>query len=162
MEDRAMKRRISIGIALAVIVAIAPAAPAADEKKKDEKPAKAKTLSCDLEYSLKGWSAFYKTAKGEGKVTCSNGQSAEVAIKVTGGGLTFGKSKIIDGKGSFAGIVNLDEVFGSYAAASAHGGVVKSGEAAVYTKGDVSLALAGTGSGVDVGIDFGEFKITRK
>jgi hypothetical protein len=29
------------------------------------------------------------------------------------------------------------------------------------TKGNVSLALAGGGSGVDVGLDFSDFKITK-
>jgi hypothetical protein len=29
------------------------------------------------------------------------------------------------------------------------------------TKGSVSIALAGTGEGVDVGIDFSDFKISK-
>jgi len=38
---------------------------------------------------------------------------------------------------------------------------VKSGEAQVLSKGEVSLALAGNGQGVDIGVDLGEFTITR-
>ena len=38
---------------------------------------------------------------------------------------------------------------------------MKAGEAQVLTKGDVSLALAGKGEGVDIGVDVGEFTISR-
>lgn len=137
-------------------------ATGAKETKKEAKKEATGTTECDLKYSLKGWSAIYKTAKGEGTVSCNNGQSAAVTIKVTGGGLTFGKSEIVDGKGDFSKVTNINEIFGSYAAAEAHAGAVKSSQAAVYTKGEVSLALAGTGSGVDLGIDFGKFTIKRK
>ena len=43
---------------------------------------------CRMTYSLKGWSAFYKTAKGEGSITCDNGQSMKVKVKASGGGIT--------------------------------------------------------------------------
>lgn len=119
-------------------------------------------VSCTLDYDLKGWSAFYKTAKGTGIVSCDNGQEAAVRIKVTGGGVTFGKAEIEDGVGQFSDVRSIDEVFGTYAAAEAHAGAVKSSEAAVYTKGEVSLALAGTGRGVNVGIAFGAFTIEKR
>ena len=35
---------------------------------------------CHMDYSLKGWSVFYKTAEGNGRVTCSNGQRTDVKI----------------------------------------------------------------------------------
>ncbi len=57
---------------------------------------------------------------------------------------------------------SIDEIFGTYAAAEAHAGAVKSSQAAVYTKGEVSLALAGTGRGVNVGIAFGAFTIEKR
>jgi hypothetical protein len=119
---------------------------------------------CDMTFTLKGWSAVYKTAHGQGLVTCENGQSLPVALKVKGGGLTFGKMDVLEGKGEFSKVKSIREVLGNYVAAEATGGAVKSGEAAVYTKGEVSLALAGTGRGVGVGIDFGklEIKATRK
>lgn len=119
-------------------------------------------VSCTLNYDLKGWSAFYKTARGTGVVSCDNGQEAAVRIKVTGGGVTFGKAEIDDGIGQFSDVRSIDEVFGTYAAAEAHAGAVKSSEAAVYTKGEVSLALAGTGRGVNVGIAFGAFTIEKR
>ena len=57
------------------------------------------TAKCHMDFNLKGWSVFYKTAEGSGRVTCSNGQHANVKINVTGGGLSFGKMEILDGKG---------------------------------------------------------------
>lgn len=149
-----MKRTVAmLAIGLAALVS-ARSFVAAKEK--------GKFVKCDLTYSLKGWSAIYKTASGEGQVTCDNGESAAVTIRVKGGGLTFGKSEIVEGGGSFTGVRNLSEIYGSYAAGSAHASVVKGGEAAVYTKGEVSLALAGSGRGIDVGIDFGKLTIKKK
>jgi hypothetical protein len=43
--------------------------------------------------------------------------------------------------------------------ASANAGLVKSGEAQMLTKGPVSLALAGAGAGVNLGVDIGAFRI---
>jgi hypothetical protein len=114
-----------------------------------------------MTYSLKGWSAVYKTAKGEGSITCTNGETAQVAISVKGGGLTFGKTEIYNGKAEISGVGSINDIFGSYATASAHAGVVKAGAVEVMTKGTVSIALAGTGTGVDVGIDFSDFTISK-
>ena len=36
----------------------------------------ASAKDCDMTYSLKGWSAVYKTAKGEGTITCNSGETA--------------------------------------------------------------------------------------
>jgi hypothetical protein len=121
------------------------------EKKKD----------CDMTYSLKGWSAVYKTAKGEGTITCNNGETAQVAIRVKGGGLTFGKTEIFDGKAEISGVGSIQDIYGSYAGMAAHAGVVKAGAVEVMTKGTVSLALAGKGTGVDIGIDFSDFTISK-
>ena len=49
--------------------------------------------------------------------------------------------------------------FGAYAAAEAHAGVVKSADAQVLTKGDVSLAITAKGSGFDLGVGFSGFRI---
>lgn len=117
---------------------------------------------CELQYSLSGWSVFYKRAKGIGVVTCNDGQRADVKIKVHGGGLTFGKSRIRDGHGRFSGVFDIDEIFGSYGGVQAHAGVLKSGGASAVTKGEVSLALAGTGEGFDVGLAFSRFKIVPR
>ena len=118
-------------------------------------------VTCQMDFSLKGWSIFYKTAEGHGRVTCSNGQHADVKLNVTGGGLSFGKMEILNGRGTFTEVLNIDEIFGGYIAAEAHAGAVKSAQASVYTKGEISLALAGTGRGVNIGIDFGKLEISR-
>ncbi len=124
----------------------------------DKAPATAK---CNMKFNLKGWSVFYKTAEGSGRVTCNNGEKTNVKINVTGGGLTFGKMDIQDGNGTFSEVIQIDEIFGTYVAAEAHAGVVKSAQTSVYTKGEISLALTGTGRGVNIGIDFGKLEISK-
>ena len=118
-------------------------------------------VSCTMKFTMKGWSAFYKTAKGQGTVKCSNGQSAKVTLSAKGGGLTVGKSSIEDGNGKFSDVASIDELFGSYISAEAHAGAVKSTGAQVMTKGEVSLALSGTGRGFDLGVAFGALTISR-
>ena len=83
-----------------------------------------------------------------------------VTISAKGGGLTVGKSHIDNGTGQFSDIHTIDDVLGAYAQGEAHAGVVKSGDAQVLTKGTVSLALAGGGQGMDIGVDVGEFTLT--
>ena len=122
-------------------------------------PANAADLSCKLNFEMHGWSAIYKTAEGTGTVTCNNGSSVKVSLESKGLGLTAGKSSIDAGKGSFAGVKNIHDVFGQYAAADASAGAVKSSDAQVLTKGEVSLALSGTGRGWDLGVSIADFAI---
>jgi hypothetical protein len=144
---------IRIASALAVAVAcVTLAAPAHAQG----------SIDCKLTFSMSGWSAFYKTASGTGTVSCDNGQKLAVSIDAKGGGLSFGKSKIVNGLGEFSGVSNIREVLGSYAAAEAHAGAVKSSKAQAMTKGDVSLALAGKGQGWDLGIAFGKFTLAAR
>lgn len=116
-------------------------------------------ITCNLTFNLSGWSIFYKTATGDGQVSCDNGQSMPVRIRAKGGGLTVGKSKIEGGQGEFSGVFNINDVLGTYASGEAHAGASKSGKAMAMTKGSVSLALAGKGTGWDLGIAFGKFVI---
>ena len=125
-------------------------------------PAQARDVDCKLAFDLAGWSLFYKTASGTGVVSCDNGQRLAVKISAKGGGISFGKSRIEDGTGEFSGIHDIREVLGTYATAEAHAGAVKSSKAQVMTKGEVSLALAGTGRGWDVGFAFGKFVIEAR
>ena len=118
--------------------------------------------NCEMTYSLRGWSAFYKTAHGEGVIRCDNGQSMPVALRVEGGGITFGKTEVKNATGKFSEVSRIDDLLGSYAAAEAEAGAVKSAEAQALTKGEVSLALAGTGSGWSLGVSGAKFTITRK
>ena len=144
-----MIRSLLLGATLLLSAALAPAAQAA------------RPIDCTLRFEVSGWSIFYKTSAGTGTVSCSNGQRAAVTIRSKGGGLTVGKSRITDGRGEFSGVRNIDDVFGSYVTAEAHAGALRSSKAQVMSKGDVSLALAGTGQGWDLGIAFGRFVISR-
>lgn len=133
---------------LAVLAASPPASAAAAN------------IKCTMKFTMRGWSAFYKTADGTGTIKCDNGRSLKVSLSAKGGGLTVGKSSIEDGHGKFSAIGSVDELFGTYVAAEAHAGAVKSSGAQVMTKGDVSLALSGTGRGFDLGVALGALTIS--
>ena len=143
---------VRIGLAMAAMISLCATV----------QPAWGGSTKCKMKYSLAGWSAGYSTARGHGTITCDNGQSARVSLRATGGGLTAGKSKIVNGSGTFSEVAEISELFGSYASADVHAGVVESAAAQVVTKGTVSLAFAGTGKGVDLGVTFGEFVIKNQ
>ena len=119
-------------------------------------------IDCRLDFSMAGWSVFYKTATGQGTVTCDNGQRMAVKVSAKGGGLSVGKSRIDKGVGEFSGVRDIKDVLGAYASAEAHAGASKSADAQAMTKGDVQLAVAGKGSGWDLGIAFGKFVIEAR
>lgn len=145
-------------VAAAVLLLLPGAAGSASDT---EGPIDPEMVDCTMDFTLKGWSVFYRTAKGHGKVSCDNGESADVIIRAKGGGITFGKTEILDGHGVFSEVRDISEIFGSYAEATAHAGAVRSAGATALTKGEVSLALSGTGRGMDLGIAFGRFTISR-
>ena len=118
-------------------------------------------IDCKLKFNLRGWSAIYKHAEGSGVISCDNGRAFNVNIVAVGGGLTVGKYRIDNGTGKFADVNSVDELFGDYAQGEASAGAGKSATAQVLTKGTSSLALAGSGEGVDLGISFGKFTISR-
>lgn len=115
-------------------------------------------VKCHLTYSLSGWSAIYQHAEGHGSVTCDNGQRAAVVINMHGGGLTAGKFHV-SGRGDISNVYGVSDVYGSYAQAGASAGVVRSGTAQVLTKGTTSIALSGTGEGINLGVAIDAFKI---
>ncbi|MEZ5464284.1 MAG: hypothetical protein R3F22_03450 [Lysobacteraceae bacterium] len=116
-------------------------------------------LDCRLDYDLRGWSLVYKHATGEGTVSCENGQRMRVTISAKAIGVTAGKWHIDNGRGHFSDIHDIRDVLGNYVQATANAGVGKSSEAQVLTKGTVSLALAGDGEGVNLGVDVGKFTL---
>jgi len=118
-------------------------------------------ITCKMHFNLAGWSAFYKTMSGNGTVTCSNGQKMNVTVEAKGGGLSVGKSSLV-GTGEFAGVKHINDILGSYATAEASAGASKSSGAQAMTKGEVSLAIAGTGKGWDIGFTFGKFTIKQR
>jgi hypothetical protein len=124
--------------------------------------AQAADVDCKLRFTMSGWSIFYKRADGTGTITCNNGQSMSVKLSARGGGLSAGKSTIRDGVGEFSGVQTINDVLGNYASAEAHAGAVKSAKGQVVTKGEISLALSGTGDGWDLGIAFGKFTIKQQ
>ena len=142
--------KILAGILLLAATGLAPSAHAAGN------------IDCELRFNLSGWSVFYKTATGNGTITCDNGASIPVKISAKGGGLTVGKSTVNDGRGKFTGAYSLNDLIGTYGGAEVHAGASRSSNAQVVTKGDISLALAGTGRGWDLGVGFGKFVIERR
>ena len=116
--------------------------------------------ACEMKFDLDGWSAFYQASSGTGVVECDNGQRAHVRLEGRGGGITFGRSQIVDGKGHFSPLADIEEIYGNYGNAEAHAGFGVSSKAQVVTKGSVSLTLSGTGNGVDLGFAFGRFTIS--
>lgn len=148
---------MNASIRCAVVLALALGASAASPLAQAERA----NLDCKLKFSLTGWAAFYKHAEGSGTVTCDNGQRMRVKISAKGGGLTLGKSRIDDGTGKFSNVRTISDVLGTYVQGDASAGAVKAATAQVLTKGTVSLALAGTGEGVALGVSFGGFTIKR-
>jgi hypothetical protein len=147
----AMTTKLSLTLFSVLALLAIAAAPARAEAK----------TKCDMTFALKEWAVLYKHAAGSGTITCNNGQRAEVRLTSKGGGLTAGKFRI-EGHGEFSEVHDIRELYGSYVQAQANAGAVKSGEATVLTKGEVSLALAGKGEGWDIGISFGKFTISHK
>lgn len=135
---------------LAALLALAPAAHAAQ-------------TSCTLTYDMAGGGAFYKHSTGQGTIKCDNGQTLAVAIESKGGGLTFGKSEIKDGSGKFSPVNDVRDLIGGYATAEANAGNSDGAtKAQVVTKGSISLALTGKGSGRTLGVSFGSFIISER
>ncbi len=152
-------RDLTAGLVFAFVLFVGTATDLPATETKNE--GNARLVECRMTFNLSGWSVFYKTAKGNGTITCNNGQKANVRIRAKGGGITFGKSDIVGGTGKFTGARSINELFGSYAQSEAHAGAGKSADAQALTKGEVSLALAGTGRGIDIGFAFGKFTIER-
>ena len=149
-----MKHPYLAGAVLASVVSMAIGLPRAASATEAE-------LDCKLKFSLTGWSLIYKHAEGHGVVTCANGKSMPVKVEAHGGGITVGKSHIDNGTGKFSDVHKIEDVHGTYAQGDASIGAGKSGTAQVLTKGTVSLALAGAGEGIDIGVSVGGFTITE-
>lgn len=143
-----MKRNLIVGFALAAAALLGAQQAMADEERAE--------LGCRLNFSLHGWSAIYSTAEGRGTVSCNDGSTMPVVITAKGGGLTAGRSQVDHGVGRFTHVRAIDDVLGRYAQGEAHAGLTRSGTAQVLTKGTVTLALKGSGEGIDLGVDVGE------
>ena len=152
MHTNSLKSSSLITVAgLATALALALPAPAARAASPD--------INCRMDYHLTGWSLLYKHTTGTGVVTCDNGATMNVRLSARAVGATVGKWKIDNGVGRFSDVHNIHEVLGNYAQANANAAVVKAAEAQVLTKGNVSLALAGGGEGIALGVDVGTLHI---
>jgi hypothetical protein len=134
-------------VTAALLLATIPAAHAAE-------------THCTLHYDMAGGGAFYKHSTGSGQISCDNGQHLAVTIESKGGGLTFGHSEIKDGVGKFSPVSDVHDLIGGYATAEANAGSGEASKAQVVTKGGISLALTGKGSGHTLGVSFGSFIIS--
>lgn len=143
-------RRFALALGLCSLALAAPAL------------AETKPVECEMRFTLKGWSFGFRSANGRGVVKCSDGTTFPVKLRIRGAGITVGKSVIEDGKGTFSSVAKADEILGGYAAAEAAAGAVKSAGGQVLTKGEVSLALGGTGRGWDLGFSVGRLQIERE
>lgn len=142
--------KIIVNLSLAAVLCLSASAQTADRE-----------VSCTLKFSSTQWSVLYERAEGTGTVMCDNGKRMEVDISAKGMGLTAGKWRIDQGTGKFTHVKNVRDVLGTYAALSANVGLVKAGTVQVLTNNKVSLVLAGTGDGFDVGVTISQFKIER-
>jgi len=124
-------------------------------------PAAAGFTKCKLTYNLSGWSVLYKKYDGSGRVTCDNGESADVRIVSRGGGISFGKSEVDNGRGTFSRVKDISEIYGTYVVADVNAGIGPAVDSAAMTKGAVSLVLSGTGRGTTLGFSFGGFTIKQ-
>ena len=125
-------------------------------------PAHAGDTRCTLHYNMSGGGAFYKHSTGSGEISCDNGQHLAVSIESKGGGITFGHSEIKDGVGKFSPVADVHDLIGGYATAEANAGAGDASKAQVVTKGSISLALTGKGSGHTLGVSFGSFIISAR
>jgi hypothetical protein len=152
MNSNSIKATSLISIAsLATALALALPAPAARAASPD--------INCRMDYHLTGWSLVYKHTTGTGVVQCDNGATMNVKLSARAVGATVGKWHVDNGVGRFSDVHDIKEVLGNYAQANANAAVGKAGEAQVLTKGTVSLALAGAGEGIAIGVDVGTLHI---
>jgi hypothetical protein len=150
MEDLMSKRGLLLSALLAALLLL-PASAASQTST---------STICRMNFNLRGWSLGLKSATGEGSISCDNGQTADVRIRAKGAGLSAGKYEIRDGRGRFSAVTDIRDLFGSYAAGDVAAGFVKEGEAMAMSKGSVNLALAGKGTGFDLGAAVERFTLT--
>ncbi len=117
-------------------------------------------VHCTMDFQLKTWSVFYKSGKGEGTITCNNGQKAKVKIRMKGGGFTFGKHNIANGEGRFTPVHDIKELYGKYGSVGGEGGAAKSRIGYSMSKDDITLSIKGTGTGGGFGFDFSSFRVS--
>ncbi len=124
-------------------------------------PAFATPTRCHLTYDLSGWSFIYKYASGTGRITCADGQTANVRIVAHGGGFSLGTQSVKSGRGRFSGTEQIANLYGTYIEVDSHAGVGpgRAVDARAMFKGRNRLSATGKGGGFSVGFVFGGFTI---
>ena len=117
-------------------------------------------IKCEMEFSMKGWAALYRTASGSGTITCSNGETLDVELESRGFGLAAGEAEVSDARGVFSPVAKTEELLGTYIGRSAVAAAGEADAAGAFTKGEVSLAVYGEGKGK--GLAEGGAKLTIK
>lgn len=152
-------------IAMLALVALLAAGPAAaDSHEANDEKSEAIVL-CTMRFESSSWGFLLSKGKGEGKVTCDNGQEAEVVMSSTAVGVAAGATKYQNATGKFTNVSDIEDIFGKYdasGAAMAAGG--SAGAAGLIKKdGDVKLGMFGTGKGgAAIGRSWGTVTIERK
>lgn len=117
--------------------------------------------SCQMHYHLSGFSLVFRYYTGTGEITCRNGQRANAALTSTSIGFSIGKSEF-EGVAHFSEVKGIDEIWGNYMSLESHAGFLKSFDAQLLTRGEISMALDGQGRGVDIGATIGNLNIIRR
>ena len=117
--------------------------------------------NCSIQYTMKGWAAFYKTYQGTGTVSCPSGRSVKVNLSIKGGGFTFGAYEITDGKGFIRGINKIEDIYGTSFMIDGDAGFGRSVEGRWSPRGVRTRTLSGKGTGYNLGFSFGALSITK-
>lgn len=141
--------------ALGLVVLVALTARAEDEKPQSK-------IKCEMEFSMKGWAALYRTASGSGTITCSNGETIDVELESRGFGLAAGEAEVSDARGVFSPVAKTEQLLGTYIGRSAVAAAGAADAAGAFTKGDVSLAVYGEGEGKGLAAGGARVTIKRK
>jgi len=73
--------------------------------------------------------------------------------------LTFGVLDIEQAKGKFAGVKDIQDIYGTYFSMDVHAGFARAGDARGLFKGYISFGGAGTGGGYTLGTALGGLTI---
>lgn len=159
MCHRKTIRAFTLASSFSLLLALPLSATSRLRAAADRSPGDDSLISCEMTFSLRSWSAVYRSGRGTGTIRCDNGQTSRVKIRTWSAGITAGKSEVLEGIAQFSLAKDISELYGSYAHAEAHAGAVRSADAQAMTKGEISMAMAGTGRGVELGFSFGKVKI---
>ncbi|MDO8526565.1 MAG: hypothetical protein Q7T03_02635 [Deltaproteobacteria bacterium] len=83
-------------------------------KGKIEQATPATPTECQIAFHIKVRAELLQSGKGEGNLTCDNGESLPVIVKTAGSWIVISKSKIAEGSGVFSRVSSIQQLFGLY------------------------------------------------